>query len=110
MLLSVSNDVPIRANVDGNGGVYACNQTRDLPGGDRVSLDGPSFRASNWANDGAPPPQGAPVEVYVVGRLALRRSRSYTEGAPANNQSAITGSQMAHPSDEPGANGTMGFP
>ena len=47
MLLGVSNDAPIRANVDSKGGVYTRNQTRGLSGDDWVSLDGPSFRASN---------------------------------------------------------------
>jgi hypothetical protein len=47
VLLSVSNDVPIRVNVDSNGGIYTCNQTRDWAGGEWVSLDGLSFRASN---------------------------------------------------------------
>ena len=41
--------------------------------------------------------------------LPFLRSRSYTEGAPAKHQSAITGSQMAHPNEESAANGTMGF-
>jgi hypothetical protein len=40
----------------------------------------------------------------------LLRSRSYTDGAPPKHQSAITGSQIAHPNEESAANGTMGFP
>ncbi len=47
VLLTVGNDTPIRANVDRNGGVYPCNQTRDWSGGDWLSLDGISFRAAN---------------------------------------------------------------
>ena len=34
VLLSVSNDVPMRVNVDSNGGIYTCNQTRDWAGGE----------------------------------------------------------------------------
>ena len=47
VLLSVSNDAPIRVNVDFNGGIYTCNQTRDWAGDEWVSLDGLSFRAAN---------------------------------------------------------------
>ncbi len=43
-------------------------------------------------------------------RFVFRRSKSYTDGAPAKNHRAITGSVMAHPNDESAANGTMGFP
>ena len=45
VLLTVGNDTPIRVNVDSNGGVYPCNQTRDWTGGDWISMDGISFRA-----------------------------------------------------------------
>lgn len=47
VLLSVSNDTLIRVNVDSNGGIYTCDQTRDWVGGEWVSLDGISFRAAN---------------------------------------------------------------
>jgi hypothetical protein len=38
------------------------------------------------------------------------RSRATIEGAPAKHQIAITGSQIAHPSEEVAAKGTMGVP
>jgi hypothetical protein len=38
------------------------------------------------------------------------RKNWYTEGAPAKHHIAITGSQIAHPSEEPGRKGTIGFP
>ena len=47
VLLTVSNDAPLRINIDSNGGVYPCNQTRDWAGGEWVSLDGIDFRAAN---------------------------------------------------------------
>lgn len=47
VVLSVSNDAPLRINVDSNGGIYPCNQTRDWAGTEWVSLDGISFRAAN---------------------------------------------------------------
>ena len=47
VLLTVSSDVPLRINIDSNGGVYPCNQTRDWNGTEWVSLDGIDFRAAN---------------------------------------------------------------
>src|SRR5215218_7926579 len=46
--------------------------------------------------------------VGLASSLFFLLNRSYTDGAPAKHQSAITGSQMAHPNDESAANGTMG--
>jgi len=45
----------------------------------------------------------------LVVRL-LRVTKPYTEGAPAKHHAAIMGSQMAHPKEDIGTNGTMGFP
>jgi hypothetical protein len=47
VLLSVSNDAPIRVTVDAFGGVYPCNETRDWSTGHWISIDGISFRAEN---------------------------------------------------------------
>ncbi len=46
VLLSVGGDAPLRVNIDSNGGINPCNQTKDWTGGDWVSLDGISFRAA----------------------------------------------------------------
>jgi hypothetical protein len=42
---------------------------------------------------------------YVVSR-----KKWYTEGAPVKHHRAITGSQIAHPRDDPGIKGTIGLP
>ena len=47
VLLTVVNDTPIRINIDSNGGIYPCNQTRDWTSSDWISIDGISFRAQN---------------------------------------------------------------
>ena len=36
--------------------------------------------------------------------------KPYTEGAPAKHHTAIMGSQIAHPKEEVGTKGTIGFP
>ncbi len=47
VVLTVSNDVPLRVNIDNDGGVYPCNTTRDWANGAWVSLDNIDFRAGN---------------------------------------------------------------
>ena len=42
--------------------------------------------------------------------VRIRGMGAKTDGAPAKHQRAITGSQMAQPSDEVGAKGTIGLP
>jgi hypothetical protein len=42
--------------------------------------------------------------------VLLKCSKSDSEGPPAKHHMPITGSQIAHPSEEPGTNGTIGFP
>src|SRR3989442_15187815 len=43
-------------------------------------------------------------------RIRLLANTSLGDGAPAKHQTAITTSQMAHPAEDVGRNGTIGFP